>query len=74
MRLRLRHIAHALTVMNSLAYDDIAHWDSHLKKLNEELLEKQNKKDIEIIKQNIISKINKSNANILLLLARCSLF
>ena len=37
--------SHALAVMNSLAYDDIAHWGRHLKKLNEELLEKKNKKE-----------------------------
>lgn len=35
--------AHALAVMNSLAYDDIYSFGEHLKKLNEELEERKNK-------------------------------
>lgn len=35
--------AHALTVMNSLAYDDIYSFGEHLKKLNDELEERKNK-------------------------------
>lgn len=34
---------HALAVMNSMAYDDIYSWGNHLKRLNEELLERKNK-------------------------------
>ena len=36
---------HALTVMNSMAYDDITHWGEHLKKLNDELLQKKDKNE-----------------------------
>lgn len=35
--------AHALAVMNSLAYDDIYSFGEHLKKLNDELTERKNK-------------------------------
>lgn len=34
--------AHALAVMNALAYDDIHSWGEHLKKLNDELEERKN--------------------------------
>lgn len=33
--------AHALAVMNSMAYDDISNWGMHLKKLNDELQERK---------------------------------
>ena len=37
--------SHALTVMNSLAYDDIYSWGEHLKKLNDELVKRRDKQE-----------------------------
>lgn len=37
--------SHAMAVLNTMAYDDIARWGSHLKKLNDELEERRKEKD-----------------------------
>lgn len=37
--------SHAMAVLNTMAYDDISHWASHLKKLNDELECRKRKKD-----------------------------
>lgn len=37
--------AHALTVMNTMAYDDLASWGEHLKKLNDELEDRKSKQE-----------------------------
>lgn len=36
---------HALAVMNSMAYDDVGNWKIHLRKLNAELLDRENRKE-----------------------------
>lgn len=37
--------SHAMAVLNTMAYDDIARWGSHLKKLNDELEERKKEKN-----------------------------